>query len=58
VGERREVVMSLDARVVGGLERTSVLGGQETWHAFCDEVFRLTGIYSEFTRQRKHVFFD
>ena len=49
--------MSLAARVVGGLERTSLLGGQETWHALCDEAFHLTGIYSEFLRQRRDVLF-
>ena len=35
---------NLAGRVVGGLERTSLLGGQETLHAFYDGEFRSTVI--------------
>ncbi len=52
LGARREVVMSLVARVVGGLEKTSLLEGQETWHAFCGEVFHLTKNFVSFYDKR------
>ena len=45
--------MNLVARVVVGWERMSLLGGQGTWHAFCDGVFHLTEISSESLRQRR-----
>ena len=48
VGVRREVMKNLAGRAVGELERTSLLGGQETLHVFCDGEFRSTVISVSF----------